>query len=104
MTTLVGFQTQYGQFKNDSGENVDWSNRLLRCVSDANLEKGEYGLKIVEQKLKKSQVCQSLGISENASEDAVDEELKKVIDCEISMKIGLVKGKFEIVGFRVVEK
>lgn len=104
MIRLIGFQSQYGQFKSDSGELVDWSNRLLRCVSDENLEKGEYGLKISEQKLKKAQVCKSLGLSENLSEDLVDEELKKCLNCELSFSIGLVKGKFEVNGFNIVKK
>lgn len=104
MVRLVGFQTQYGQFKSDSGELVDWSNRLLRCVSDEDIEKGEYGLKIVEQKLKKLQVCKSLGLSENSSEDAVDQELKKLLNAEIAFTLGLVKGKFEVIGFKTVKK
>lgn len=104
MIRLIGFQSQYGQFKSDSGELVDWSNRLLRCVSDEDLEKGEYGLKISEQKLKKAQVCKSLCLSENLSEDAVDEELNEWLNCEITFTLGLVKGKFEVNGFKIVKK
>lgn len=104
MTRLVGFQSQHGQFKSDTGEVIDWSNRLIRCVSDDNIEKGEYGLKIVEQKLKKAQVCKSLGISENSSEQEVDEALCHILNSEVSMTMGLSKGKFEVNGFRIVKK
>lgn len=104
MVRFVGFQSQYGQFKTDTGELVDWSNRLLRCVSDENLEKGEYGLKIVEQKLKKTQVCKSLGLSENTSEEVVDEELQDCLNCAITFSLGLVKGKFEVTGFKIVKQ
>ncbi|MDE7120822.1 MAG: hypothetical protein K2O42_01515 [Oscillospiraceae bacterium] len=104
MIRLVGFQSQCGQFKSDSGELVDWSNRILRCVSDEDLVKGEYGLKVVEQKLKKVQVCNSLGLSETLSEIDVDRELLKFLNSEISMVIGLTKGKFEVTGFKVLDK
>ena len=53
MIKLIGFQSQHGQFTSDTtGEVIDWSNRLLRCISDENIEEGEFGLKIVEQKQK----------------------------------------------------
>lgn len=103
MTRLVGFQAQSGKFTSDTtGELVDWSNRLIRCVSDESLEKGEFGLKIVEQKLKKAQVCKSLGISEDSSEDEVNKSLCSVLNAEITFTLGIVKKEYEIVGFTIL--
>ncbi len=105
MIKLIGFQSQHGQFTSDTtGEVIDWSNRLLRCISDENIEEGEFGLKIVEQKLKKVYVCRSLGISEKSSETVVDEALCRILNSEISMTMGLSKGKFEVNGFKVIKK
>ena len=104
MIRLVGFQSQCGQLKTESGDVVDWSNRILRCVSDESLVKGEYGLKVVEQKLKKAQVCNSLGLPESSTEIDVDRELLECLNSEISMVIGLTKGKFEVTGFEVLDK
>lgn len=102
MTRLVGFESKHGEMVIETGEVRPWSNRYLRCVTDENLEKGEFGLKIVQQKLKKAQVCKSLGISENSSEDVVNNALCNVLNSEISMTIGLVKDKYEVNGFRIL--
>ena len=103
MTILVGFQAQFGTFTSDTtGELVNWSNRLIRCVSDESLENDEFGLKIVEQKLKKSQVCKSLGISEDSSEDVVNKALCSILNAEISFTLGIVKKEYEIVGFTIL--
>lgn len=104
MTRLVGYFEQFGTITTETGEVRPWSNRYLRCVSDENLEKGEHGLKVADQKLKTSQVIKSLGLFDNASEDEVNKSLDSILNCEISMVIGLVKGKFEVTGFRVVKK
>ncbi len=104
MTTLVGYYEQYGTITTETGEVRPWSNRYLRCITDENMEKGEHGLKIAEQKLKTVQVCKSLGISENSSEDEVDKALDSILNSEISMIVGLVKGKFEVIRFNVVNK
>lgn len=104
MTRLVGYFEQYGTITTETGEVRPWSNRYLRCVSDENLEKGEYGLKVADQKLKTIQVIKSLGLFDNASEGEVNKALDSILNCEITMVIGLVKGKFEVTGFRVVKK
>lgn len=104
MTILIGFYPQCGAITTETGEVRPWSNRYLRCITDENMEKGEHGLKIAEQKLKTVQVCKSLGISENSSEDEVDKALDSILNSEISMIVGLVKGKFEVIRFKVVNK
>ena len=102
MIKLIGFEAQSGDFvSKESGEVIAWSNRLLRCVTDENLGNREYGFKIVEQKLKTSLVIKSLGLNENSSEQMVDDSLKNLLHRNIIFKIGLVKDKYEIVGFVV---
>ena len=102
MIKLIGFEAQSGDFvSKESGEVIAWSNRLLRCVTDENLGNREYGLKIVEQKLKTTLVIKSLGLNENSSEENVDNALRNLLNRNIIFKIGLVKDKYEIVGFVV---
>ncbi len=102
MIKLIGFEAQSGDFvSKESGEVIAWSNRLLRCVTDENLGNREYGFKNVEQKLKTSLVIKSLGLNENSSEQMVDDSLKNLLHRNIIFKIGLVKDKYEIVGFVV---
>ncbi len=105
MIKLIGFQSKCGQVTSDTtGEVIDWSNRTLRCVSDESTEDGYYGLAFVSCKLKKVQVCRSLGISEKSSEAAVDEALCRILNSEIQFTLGIVKNDYEINGFRVIKK
>lgn len=105
MKKLVGFQIQSGEFvSKDTGELVEWSNTYIRCVTDDDLEEGEYGLNIVEQKLKTSWVKKSLKLSDKLSEDGVVEELKRLLNKDIVFTVGLVKGKYEINGFNVISQ
>lgn len=104
MIRLIGFESQNGDFvSKDTGEVIEWSNRLLRCVTDENLGDREYGLKIIQQKLKTISVIKSLGLNENSSELAVDNALKSILNRCILWKIGIVKDnskeKYDIVGF-----
>lgn len=104
MIRLIGFESQNGDFvSKDTGEVIEWSNRLLRCVTDENLGDREYGLKIIQQKLKTTSVIKSLGLNENSSELAVDNALKSILNRCILWKIGIVKDnskeKYDIVGF-----
>ena len=103
MIRLIGFEAQHGNFtSSDTGEVINWSNRLLRCVTDENLNDNERGLKIVEQKLKTAYVISSLSLKPDSSEEAVNRELEKALNHKIMFNIGLVKGKYEIIGFTVV--
>jgi hypothetical protein len=72
-------------------------------VTDENLGDREYGLKIIQQKLKTISVIKSLGLNENSSEQAVDNALKNILNRNILWKIGIVKenskDKYDIVGF-----
>lgn len=103
MIRFIGFEAQYGDFTSkDTGEVINWSNRLLRCVTDENLNANERGLKIVEQKLKTTLVVSSLSLKPDSSEEAVNRELEKFLNRYIKFDIGLVRGKYEIIGFTVL--
>ncbi len=106
MIRIIGFEAQSGDFvSKESGEVIDWSNRLLRCVTDENLGDREFGLKIIEQKLKTSYVIKSLGLNPNCSEQMVDNALKNILNRCITWNLGVVKenskDKYAIVGFSV---
>lgn len=104
MIKLVGFNYKSGDFASErTGENIHWSNRYLRIITDENLESGDYGFKIIEQKLSKKQVCASLGLSENASDNAVNEALLKLLNCKIDFTVGLTKDGYKVNGFRVLQ-
>ena len=105
MVRLIGFESQSGQFTSEStGEVINWSNRLLRCVTDESLGQRERGLKIFEQKLKTDFVVESLGINPNASEDMIDNALANLLNTFIVFKTGIVKGKLEVNGFQVIQE
>lgn len=93
-----------GQFTSEStGQVIDWSNRTLRCVTDDNLNKGDFGYAVLEQKFKKSEVCKSLGLSEEATEKSVDDALCKLMNAKIEFLVGRVGKEFKINGFKVVQ-
>lgn len=105
MVRLIGFESQSGTFTAEAtGEVINWSNRLLRCVTDESLGKRERGLKIFEQKLKTDFVIESLGINPNSSEDMIDNALANLLNKCIVFKTGIVKGKLEVNGFQVVQE
>lgn len=107
MIKLVGFNASFGDFVPDgstTGEAIAWSNRVLRCVTDENLLEGsDFGLAVIEQKLKKSDVCRSLGLSSSASEEAVNQSLSKIINTDIEFTAGRVGKEIKINGFKVVK-
>lgn len=106
MIKLVGFNAAFGNFVPEgstNGESIAWSNRVLRCVTDENLLDGDFGFAIVEQKFKKSEVCRSLGLDRNASEDAVNQALYKLLNTKIEFVAGRVGKEVKINGFKVVQ-
>lgn len=104
MKKLVGFNFTSGDFASErTGDNIHWSNRYLRIITDEGLEAGDYGFKIFEQKLSKKQVCASLGLNENTSDNAVNEALLKLLNCKIDWIIGLTKDGYKVTGFKVLQ-
>ena len=105
MIRLIGFEAQSGTFTSENtGEVIAWSNRLFRCVTDEDLGEREYGLKIFEQKFNTAQVIAALNLNENSSELGVDSALKSILNKCITFEMGLVKGKFEVKGFKVIQE
>lgn len=106
MIKIVGFNSASGSFVPDgstTGELVNWSNRTLRCVTDNDLKQGDFGYAVLEQKFKKSEVCKSLGLNEEASEKSVDDALCKLMNARIEFLVGRVGKEFKINGFKVVQ-
>lgn len=106
MIKLVGFNAAFGDFVPDgstTGEVVSWSNRTLRCVTDEDLKDGDFELAVIEQKLKKSDVRRSLGLSSSASEEAVNQALCKILNADITFTAGRVGKEIKINGFKVVK-
>ena len=106
MIKLVGFQIQSGNFTNkDTGEVVNWSNCLLRTVTDENLLAGEYGQKIGETKVKSEYIASSLGVTAfDCSPNKITEviqALQKCINRNITFNLTLVKGNYCISGIKV---
>lgn len=103
MIKIVGFNSNNGVMKLDNGDSIPWSNRTFRCITDEGLTEKDFGLAVVEQKFKKSEVCASLGISANSSDDYVDEILKKRLNCEVELTAGRVGKEIKINGFRFIK-
>lgn len=106
MTKLVGFYSASGTFVPEgskTGEFINWSNRVFRCITNDDLKQGEFGMAVFEQKLKKSQVCASLGLDVNSGEKAVDDALCKLLNAEIQFTVGRSGDDIKVNGFRVVK-
>ena len=106
MIKLVGFNAAFGDFVPEgstTGEVIAWSNRTFRCETDEDLKDGDFGLAVIEQKLKKSDVCRSLGLSSSASEEAVNQALVKILNADITFTAGRVGNEMKINGFKVVK-
>lgn len=104
MIKLVGFNSMSGQLTSEStGQLIDWSNRTLRCITDDDLRKGDFGLAVFEQKLKKSEVCMSLGLNLNSTDEVVDNALCKLLNSKIEFIAGRVGKEIKINGFKVVQ-
>ncbi len=104
MIKLVGFNSMSGQLKSDkTGELIDWSNRTLRCITDDNLNSGDFGFALLEQKLKKSDVCKSLGLNSNSTDKSVNDALCKLLNSKIEFIAGRVGKEIKINGFKVVQ-
>lgn len=104
MKQLVGFNAANGEFISETtGKPVVWSNRKLYVISNDDLEQGDHGFRMVSQKLSKSQVCKSLGISEDSSEEAVNNVLLKLLKSQIDFVIGLSGTDYKVTGFKVIK-
>ncbi len=104
MIQIVGFNSMHGQLKSDTtGEVINWSNRTLRCITDDDLKDGDFGYAVIEQKLKKSEVCASLKLDKNSTDKAVDDALCKLFNSKIEFTAGRVGKEIKINGFKVVQ-
>lgn len=104
MIKLVGFNAASGQITSETtGQVIDWSNRILRCVTDEDLAEGDFGFAVFEQKLKKSEVCKSLGLNANASDYTVNETLCKFLNAQIEFTMGRVGKELKVNGFRIIK-
>lgn len=106
MIKLVGFKAASGDFVPEgstTGEVISWSNRVFCCVTDECLTQNDFGFVVIEQKLKKSDVCNSLGLSLSSSEEAVNQALSKILNSDIEFTAGRVGKEMKINGFKVVK-
>ncbi len=92
-----------------TGEVRPWSNRVLRVITDENLESGHYGLGFINQKIKTVDICRSIGFNYRPEElgtpnfeNSVNDALKTFFDKEIEWSVSIVKGTAEVTGFRVL--
>lgn len=91
---LVGFITKKGDFINkDTGESINYNNRVLQCVSDS---PSGTGYEVSEIKLKMSDISISLGVPQR--DDAVDMALTKLFKQKINFVMMPKNGVLSIVG------
>lgn len=96
-TYFVGFEVKKGQFTNDNGGIVDYSNRLLNCITDDGQNDKNFGFTGFQVKLKMSEVAFSLGVPER--DDAVDAALKNIFKKRIEFSYAPKNGTMMPVGF-----
>lgn len=100
--TLVGFKLNFGTFKNDNDELIDYDNRYLCCLIKDEDHKDSFGSSAFSFKLKKSDLAKSLNVHENA----VDEMLTRLINkqIEIVYSVDVKKNELKISGIRQISK
>lgn len=96
MIMFLGYAYNSGTFDSDSGGKINWSNFLIRGVSNEGLQSGEVGLVPFEQKFKGSILCSHFNLH---TDDEVKAALNGMLGSRIQWSFGIVKGKVEATGF-----
>lgn len=101
-TILIGFERSVGNFTNKStGEFVEYSNRVVKFITDSGSDSTHVGFDFFEQKIKMSDLA--LFLSVKADDDIVDNALKALIHKPVELSYAPRKGELLVVGFKSVK-
>ena len=98
MTKLIGYMISFGTFTpQGSDEQVEYSNRVLRCITDEGADAENIGLSSFEKKLKTSVIADCLKCPD--TEKDVNAALNQLLNKPITFKFAARSGKYDVVGF-----
>lgn len=101
-TILIGFEVSSGNFTNKTtGELVEYSNRIIKFITDTGADATHVGFDFFEEKIKMSDVALYLGIK--ADELTVDTALHSLINKPVELSYAPRKGELSVVGFKAVK-
>lgn len=101
-TILIGFEVSSGNFANKStGELVEYSNRLVKFITDTGADSTHVGFDFFEQKIKMSDLARFLSVK--VDDYIVDNALKALIHKPVELSYAPRKGELTVVGFKVVK-
>lgn len=98
MYKLVGYQISKGVMKTDNGNEIEYDNRNLKCLTDYVAE-DVVGQDLIEQKMKTASLASHFGCVPSE----VNSYLDSILGEEIEFTFVPVKGKLQVNGFKVVE-
>lgn len=97
-TILIGYESSSGSFPNkDTGEVINFSNRLLKCITDTGADATHIGFDFFEEKVKMTDLARYLGVK--SDDDSVDNTLKSLIHKPVEFSYAPRKGALAVVGF-----
>lgn len=100
-TILIGFEIKVGSFTNkDTGELVEYSNRIIRCITDVGSDGTHIGFAPFEEKIKRTDLARYLNIADNDTN--VDNFLKTLINKPVEFQYAPRNGVLAVVGFKPV--
>ena len=101
-TILIGYEIRKGTFKSkDTGEDVAYSNRNLRFITDIGANETDIGFsQFIAEKMKLSQLAQILKVPEN--DEAVNKALSALLSKEVNTQFAPVAGTMKLVWFAPV--
>lgn len=97
MNKLIGYLISCGTFTTKSGEEIDYSNRVLRLITDSGANSENIGAAGYEVKIKASVIAQCLKCAEN--DNAVNQALNSLINKEVRFEYAPVNGVLAVCGF-----
>lgn len=101
-TILIGFERSVGSFTNkSSGEVVDYSNRVLKLITDVGADDTHIGYDSFEEKIKMSDLSRYLNVRDD--DVSVDNALKALIHKPVELSYAPRKGELAVVGFKAVK-
>ena len=102
-TLFIGYTRKVGSFTNEkTGELVEYSNRDLRFITDANPNTDVRGFsQFVEPKMKLAQLAQILKVPE--TDEAVDKALTALLNREVNLNYAPLGDKLSVVWFAPAE-
>lgn len=101
-TILIGFEIKVGSFTDkNSGERIEFSNRIICCITDTGADETHVGFAPFEEKIKRTDLARYLNITDNDTN--VDNYLKTLINKPVEFQYAPRNGVLAVVGFKALK-